>query len=106
MKNAATVDEYISGFPAEVQVILEKVRDTIRRAAPDAEEGIAYGMPAYRLHKKATCIFRRVQQTHRVLCPFPQDILNSATNWRNTSRGRDLFSFLSANRCHMILSQG
>jgi uncharacterized protein YdhG (YjbR/CyaY superfamily) len=57
MKNAATVDEYISGFPAEVQVILEKVRDTIRRAAPDAEEGIAYGMPAYRLHKKPLVYF-------------------------------------------------
>jgi uncharacterized protein YdhG (YjbR/CyaY superfamily) len=57
MKNASTVDEYISSFPADVQLILEKVRDTIRHAAPEAEEGIAYGMPAYRLHKKPLVYF-------------------------------------------------
>ena len=45
----ATIDEYITGFPKDVQVILEQVRATIRKAAPQAEETIAYGMPAYRL---------------------------------------------------------
>lgn len=46
----ATIDEYIAGFPKEVQDILALVRATIRKAAPEAEEGIAYGMPAYRLN--------------------------------------------------------
>lgn len=45
-----TVDAYIAAFPADVQAVLQQVRDTIRKAAPDAEEGIAYGMPAYRLN--------------------------------------------------------
>lgn len=45
----ATVDEYIASFPEEVWAVLEKVRETIRKAAPQAEERIGYQMPAYRL---------------------------------------------------------
>jgi uncharacterized protein YdhG (YjbR/CyaY superfamily) len=43
-----TIDEYIAGFPPDVQTVLTKVRSTIRRALPDAEEGISYGIPTYR----------------------------------------------------------
>ena len=46
-KTPKTIDEYISGFPKEVQEILEKVRTTIRKAAPQAEETIGYQMPAF-----------------------------------------------------------
>lgn len=45
-----TTDEYIAAFPKEVQDILELVRATIKKAAPEAEEGIAYGLPAYKLN--------------------------------------------------------
>jgi uncharacterized protein YdhG (YjbR/CyaY superfamily) len=44
------IDGYISTFPADVQAILEKVRATIRQAAPDANEVISYQMPAFKLH--------------------------------------------------------
>ena len=44
-----TIDEYIAGFPPDVQVILEKMRLTIRKAAPDAEEKISYQMPTFTL---------------------------------------------------------
>jgi uncharacterized protein YdhG (YjbR/CyaY superfamily) len=44
------IDGYISQFPADVQAILQKVRETIRRAAPDASETISYQMPAFRQH--------------------------------------------------------
>ena len=44
------IDGYIAQFPAEVQAILEKVRATIRRAAPDAKEVISYQMPAFKQH--------------------------------------------------------
>ncbi len=40
------VDEYIEGFPGEVQVILRRVRKVIREAAPQAQEVISYRMPA------------------------------------------------------------
>jgi uncharacterized protein YdhG (YjbR/CyaY superfamily) len=45
----ATIDAYIAAFPPEVREILEKIRLTIRKAAPDADETISYGMPAFTL---------------------------------------------------------
>ncbi len=45
-----TIDEYIAGFPPEVQEILEKIRTTIREAAPDAQEAIKYRMPTFTLN--------------------------------------------------------
>ena len=44
------IEDYISKFPDDVQTILEKVRETIRRAAPGATETISYMMPAFRQH--------------------------------------------------------
>ena len=41
------IDDYIAGFPRDVQVMLEKLRVTIRKAAPDAEEAIKYHMPTF-----------------------------------------------------------
>jgi uncharacterized protein YdhG (YjbR/CyaY superfamily) len=43
------IDEYIARFPIDVQKLLQQVRATIREAAPDAEEAIAYQMPTFRL---------------------------------------------------------
>lgn len=43
------IDEYIAGFPQGVKGILEKIRLTIRKAAPDAEETISYQIPAFTL---------------------------------------------------------
>lgn len=42
-----TIDEYIAGFPPDVQAILQKVRITIRNAAPGAKEVISYRMPTF-----------------------------------------------------------
>lgn len=47
---STNIDGYISQFPADVQAILEKVRTTIRQAAPEAEEVISYQMPAFKQH--------------------------------------------------------
>lgn len=45
---ARTIDEYIVSFPEETQALLLQLRDTIRKAAPDAEESISYRMPAFK----------------------------------------------------------
>lgn len=45
----ATIDEYIASFPPDVQEKLQSIRNVIRRAAPDAEEAIRYGIPTFRL---------------------------------------------------------
>lgn len=47
----SVVDAYILNFPAEVREKLEELRAIIRAAAPEAEETISYGMPAYKRHK-------------------------------------------------------
>ena len=47
---ARNIDAYIAKFPKDTQVILEKIRATIRQAAPEAEETISYCMPSFRLH--------------------------------------------------------
>jgi uncharacterized protein YdhG (YjbR/CyaY superfamily) len=49
-KKAEDIDGYISQFPDGVQVILQKVRETIRNAAPEAKETISYMMPAFMQH--------------------------------------------------------
>jgi uncharacterized protein YdhG (YjbR/CyaY superfamily) len=43
-----SVDEYIGTFPEEVQSILTTLRQTIKQAAPEAEELISYNMPAFK----------------------------------------------------------
>ncbi len=44
------IDEYISAFSPAVQAILKKIRQTVRKNAPGAEEIISYRMPAFRLN--------------------------------------------------------
>jgi uncharacterized protein YdhG (YjbR/CyaY superfamily) len=44
------IDDYIALFSPEVQTILEKIRSTIRQAAPEAQETISYRMPAFTLN--------------------------------------------------------
>jgi uncharacterized protein YdhG (YjbR/CyaY superfamily) len=46
------IDDYIMGFPPETQEMLEKIRATIRKAAPDATEAISYQMPTFKLNGK------------------------------------------------------
>jgi len=45
-----TIDDYITSFPKDVQVILEEIRQTISECAPDAEERISYGIPTFDLN--------------------------------------------------------
>ena len=48
--SAKTIDEYIANFPKEVQAILKRVKTTVRKAAPKAEETISYGIPTFKLY--------------------------------------------------------
>jgi uncharacterized protein YdhG (YjbR/CyaY superfamily) len=45
-----TIDEYVAGLPEETRPILEKLRSTIAKSAPDAEETINYGIPTFKLN--------------------------------------------------------
>lgn len=61
------IDGYISQFSADAQVELRNVRETIRRASPDAEETISYRMPAFRQH--GILVYFAAWKTHVGLYP-------------------------------------
>jgi uncharacterized protein YdhG (YjbR/CyaY superfamily) len=50
MTKAKNIDEFISNYPAGVQEILKKIRQTIREVCPEAGEKIAYGIPTFTFH--------------------------------------------------------
>ena len=65
MKNQSginSIDEYISSFPEERQKILRKLRDTIRKSAPEAEEKISYQMAAFAF--KGILVYFAAQANH------------------------------------------
>ena len=67
------IDEYIAGFPNNVQEILEQVRMTIREAAPDAEETISYQIPTFTLKGKYLVYFAAYKK-HIGLYPAPRGV--------------------------------
>jgi len=71
-KKPRTIDEYIAGFPPSVQEILEKLRKTIRKAAPNAEETISYQIPALTL--EGSLVYFAAFKNHIGLYPRPTAI--------------------------------
>jgi uncharacterized protein YdhG (YjbR/CyaY superfamily) len=71
MRQAApkTIDDYIVGFPANVQGKLKQIRRTIRRAAPGAEEAISYQIPTFILN--GGLLFFAAWKKHIALYPAP-----------------------------------
>lgn len=68
----ANMDQYIAGFPPDVQVILDKVRMTIRKAAPDAHETIKYQIPTFTL--KGNLVHFAAFKRHIGFYPTPTGI--------------------------------
>lgn len=66
----ATIDAYISSMPEDVQNILEKVGQTIRKVAPSAEETISYQMPAMTINGR-NLVFFAAWKDHIGLYPVP-----------------------------------
>src|SRR2546427_11916614 len=76
-----SVDEYIASYPEDVQAILRRVRSTIRKAVPGAEEVISYQIPAYKLHGGPVLYFAGWKQhyslypaTAHVVAAFKDDL--------------------------------
>jgi len=72
--NFTSVDEYIATHPENVQLILQRVRSTIRKALPDAEEVISYQISAYKLGGRAVLYFAGWKQ-HYSLDPLTYQIV-------------------------------
>ena len=67
-----TIDDYIAGYPQDVQAILQKIRVTIKKAAPDAEETINYGVPTFTL--KGNLVHFAAAKKHIGFYPTPRGI--------------------------------
>jgi uncharacterized protein YdhG (YjbR/CyaY superfamily) len=66
------IDEYIAGFPPNVQKALQKIRMTIRKAAPDAQETIKYQMPTFTLN--GNLIHFAAYKKHIGVYPVPRGV--------------------------------
>ena len=65
----ASIDQYIAGFPPDVQAILQAIRAIVREAAPDAVETISYQMPTFRLN--GNLVHFAAYKNHIGLYPTP-----------------------------------
>ena len=72
--NFADVDEYISAQPETAQVVLQRLRSTLRKALSGAEEVISYKIPAYRLHGGIVLYFAGWKQ-HYSLYPAGEHLI-------------------------------
>jgi uncharacterized protein YdhG (YjbR/CyaY superfamily) len=66
------IDEYISLFPENVRNILQKMRQVIRKAAPEATEAISYGIPTFKL--KGNLVHFGGYKKHVSFYPSPSGI--------------------------------
>ena len=71
-----SVDEYIASQPDGVQSVLNRVRSTIRKAVPGAEETISYKIPAYKLHGDRMLFFAGWKQ-HYTLYPATDRVIEA-----------------------------
>lgn len=66
----ASVDEYIGSFPADVQAVLEQIRQRIRGALPAAQETIRYDIPTFQINGRNVVHFAGWKQ-HVSVYPVP-----------------------------------
>jgi len=69
---AKTIDEYIAGFPEATQKSLNKVRSTIRKVVPKAEETISYGIPTFKINGRYVIYFAGYKN-HVSVYPAPRE---------------------------------
>jgi uncharacterized protein YdhG (YjbR/CyaY superfamily) len=89
-----TIDQYILGFPHEIQTLLNQVRAAIHKAVPKAEETISYRIPAFRLAEGTLVYFAAFKQ-HIGFYPTPsgmQQFKNELSSYE-TSKGAVRFPF-------------
>jgi uncharacterized protein YdhG (YjbR/CyaY superfamily) len=74
MATTSDVEEYLAGLPADRRAAMEKLRTTIRAAAPQATETISYRMPAFKLHGRFV-VWYAAFRDHYSLYPASEGVL-------------------------------
>lgn len=86
------IDEYISAFPNDVQKILQKIRRTIHKVVPEAEEAIKYKIPTFTLDGKNLVHFA-AYKSHIGLYPAPRDAEEFKKELANYEGGKGTVQF-------------
>lgn len=92
-----SVEEYLSSLPSEVKVLMEGLRNTIKKAAPEAEELISYNMPAFKYH--GILVYYAAHKNHIGFYPGSSvvtDIFKDDLKNYETSKGTVQFPFEKA----------
>ncbi len=92
-----TIDEYIKTFPADIQKILEQVRETIKEAAPDAEEIINYQIPTFKLN--GNLVHFAAFKNHIGFYPGSKAIEDFQKDLAKLNLRKVLFNFRLTNQC-------
>jgi uncharacterized protein YdhG (YjbR/CyaY superfamily) len=80
-KQFETIDEYVKTFPRDVQTILEKMRKTIKKAAPEANETISYRMPTFKLKGSVLVYFAAFRRHIGLFPPAPKEFRNEVSKY-------------------------
>jgi uncharacterized protein YdhG (YjbR/CyaY superfamily) len=80
-KQFETMDEYIKAFPKDIQSILRKIRQSIRKVAPEAEETISYRMPAFKLKSSVLVYFAAFRKHIGLFPPAPREFKNEVSKY-------------------------
>jgi uncharacterized protein YdhG (YjbR/CyaY superfamily) len=70
MSKAATIDEYIDGFPDGTKKVLKRIRSLVKKTIPKAEETISYGIPTFKLNDSYVVYFAGFKK-HVSVYPTP-----------------------------------
>ena len=88
-----SVDEYIAAQPRDTQPTLRRVRDTLRKALPGADEVISYQIAAYKQHGGMVLYFAGWKEHYslypadtRVIAAFKTQLTHSDYNGKGTLR--------------------
>lgn len=104
MKKATTVAEYLAALPPKPRAVLKEVRAVVRKALPDAEEVISYGIPGYRMHGRVAVFFAGFPQ-HWSLYPVTADVraqMGDALDGLPFSTGTLRFDYADAVKVRLV----
>jgi uncharacterized protein YdhG (YjbR/CyaY superfamily) len=87
MATLATIEDYLATVPEDRRAGVETLRETIRSAAPEATETIAYLMPAFRSHGGQFLVSFAAYKKHYSLFPASEAVV--------AALGDELTPFLS-----------
>lgn len=88
----ATVDEFISSFPTNIQVILQNVRKAIKEAVPGSVDGFSYGVPTTKLNDKNLIIYSAFKN-HLGIYPTPEVIENFSKELKGYKQSKGAIQF-------------